>query len=261
MKRNILLTFAVIAALLFAAIGYLHHKKSKKAEIANTQSIFDYFEVSEEEKAYLLEHSKSQINQDIFVYLELDKKEKGFFVEFGATNGVLFSNSYMLEQQFGWNGILAEPAKVWHKQLKENRPNAIIETLCIYTETGDTVEFNEATSNGLSTINKYSNSDMHAQSRQSGSIYYVETISLLDLLNKYNAPQNIDYLSIDTEGSELDILTSFFANNNYYKIKIITCEHNYTKSQKKLYKLLTKNGYVRKYSLVSKHDDFYVLKK
>ena len=54
----------------------------------------------------------SQLRQDLFVLNELDFKENGYFVEFGATDGIKLSNSYLLEKSFNWNGILAEPARI-----------------------------------------------------------------------------------------------------------------------------------------------------
>ena len=50
-----------------------------------------------------------------------------------------------------------------------------------------------------------------------GKKYRIKTISLEDLLLKYNAPVVIDYLSMDTEGSEYEILSAF----NFDKYKII----------------------------------------
>lgn len=68
--------------------------------------------------AKILEYSKSQIGQDLFVISQLGSNPAGrFFVEFGATNGINMSNTYMLEKHFGWHGIVAEPAKVWHESL------------------------------------------------------------------------------------------------------------------------------------------------
>jgi len=66
-----------------------------------------------------LDASRSQLRQDLFVLSELNFKKNGFFVEFGATNGVALSNSWLLENQFAWKGSLAEPAKKWHAELKK----------------------------------------------------------------------------------------------------------------------------------------------
>ena len=193
------------------------------------------------------------------MYLESNKKTKGFFVEFGATDGVGLSNSYMLEHNFGWTGILAEPAVIWHDKLKKNRPNSLIETSCVWKNTGSKLTFNQTNIAELSTISEYSGSDRHEHEREGGEKYEVDTITLLDLLEKYKAPQIVDYLSIDTEGSELEILKAFFAENKYYKIKIITCEHNFTAARDEIYQLLKKHGYQRKHQLFSEWDDFYVL--
>src|SRR5262245_23238858 len=54
-----------------------------------------------------LRQAKAEFRQDLFVLSELDFKRDGFFVDFGATNGVDYSNSYLLQKEFGWNGILA----------------------------------------------------------------------------------------------------------------------------------------------------------
>ena len=77
--------------------------------------------------------SKSQIRQDLFVLSHLGFKKNGFFVEFGATDGVSLSNTYLMENLFEWNGILAEPATCWHKELKNNR-TCNIETNCALLE-------------------------------------------------------------------------------------------------------------------------------
>jgi hypothetical protein len=49
-----------------------------------------------------LEKSKSETRQDLFVLEQLNFKRGGFFVEFGATNGIDISNTYLLEKEFGW---------------------------------------------------------------------------------------------------------------------------------------------------------------
>ena len=134
-----------------------------------------------------LEFCRSQLGQDLFVLSELEFKKNGYFVEFGATNGVDLSNSHILENKFGWNGILAEPARIWHEALSKNR-KCSVETKCVYAESGEQIEFNETESSELSTINAFSDVDLHRKSRQIGKVYSVETISLIDLLDKFPPP-------------------------------------------------------------------------
>ncbi len=199
--------------------------------------------------------SQSQILQDLFVLHELQEKQNGYFVEFGATNGVDCSNSFVLEKHYGWSGILAEPGKVWHAQLRANRKNAI-DTRCVWNETGQRLEFNEVQEPELSTIDTYSHTDRYRESRARGSKYEVETVTLNELLRTHGAPSHIDYLSIDTEGSEYDILSKF--DFDKYDIRVITCEHNYTEAREKIFRLLSSKGYVRKFELFSQVDDWYV---
>ena len=196
----------------------------------------------------------SQFGQDLFVLNELNFKKNGFFVEFGATNGINGSNTYLLENKFNWRGILAEPAKIFYNELNKNR-KCFIETNLVWKNSQSRLLFHEDFAGGLSTIKKFIDHD--TQIRKRNKEYILETISLNDLLVKYNAPKIIDYLSIDTEGSEFNILNNF--DFNKYKFRIITCEHNFTPNKNKIHKLLTKNGYVKKHSsLVSFVDDWYV---
>lgn len=201
------------------------------------------------------EKSKSQLKQDLFTLSQLNFKRNGFFVEFGATNGIDLSNTHLLEKEFGWTGILAEPARCWHEDLKNNR-SASIETRCVWKESDSTLNFNEVDIAELSTINAYSGTDSHKKKRNQGKTYDVKTISLNELLVRYNAPQQIDYLSIDTEGSEFEILGNFdFSKHSF---RVITCEQNYTPMRDQIFDLLSKNGYVTIYQNISKWDDWYV---
>jgi hypothetical protein len=126
----------------------------------------------------------------------------------------------------------------------------------VWHTTGEKLRFNETQTAYLSTIDSFSNKDKHKADRRNGTRYEVESISLMDLLKKYDAPPHIEYLSIDTEGSELAILSAF--DFSQYSFSVITCEHNYTADRPRLHKLLTKNGYVRVLQDVSRFDDWYI---
>jgi FkbM family methyltransferase len=202
-----------------------------------------------------LRHSRSQLGQDLFVLTEVGFKQNGYFVEFGATDGVDGSNSWLLEKQFAWSGVVAEPARRWHQQLKMNR-DCIIETDCVWSESNSVLTFNEADLGEYSTIDSFSASDLHGRDRVAGKKYDVNTISLEGLLEKHGAPRQIDYLSIDTEGSEYAILSNF--NFDKYQFRVITCEHNFTPARDKIHDLLTRNGYLRKLRFGSFFDAWYV---
>ena len=198
--------------------------------------------------------SRSQFRQDLFALSQLNFKKNGFFVEFGSCDGLVGSNSYLLEKVFNWDGILAEPAIFWHTKLKENR-SVNIETKCVWKSSGNEILFNEPSSyKQMASINMFS--DQSKKYFKEGDRYKVKTISLLDLLETYLAPKTIDYLSIDTEGSEYEILNAF--DFDKYKFRVITCEHNFTSMREKIYDLLISKGYQRKLTNISKVDDWYI---
>ncbi|MBV9062267.1 MAG: FkbM family methyltransferase, partial [Alphaproteobacteria bacterium] len=152
-------------------------------------------------------------------------------------------------------GILAEPGQCWHATLAANR-SCVIDRRCVWSKSGETVRFNQTAIPELSTIDKFSFSDLHKAERKGGARYDVTTVSLMDLLAEHNAPPHIDYLSIDTEGSEFEILENF--DFGRYDVQVITCEHNYTPTRKRVHTLLSAKGYVRKFETVSEFDDWYV---
>lgn len=211
-----------------------------------------------------LPFSKSQLAQDLFALAFSDSKEPKYFVEFGATDGVTGSNTWLLEKELGWKGILAEPARCWHENLYTNR-KCNIETKCIAKQSGLILDFLEVgNKNGgsptLSSLEEYSNNkDWASKIRKKDFIkYQVETISLLDLLKKHNAPHEIQFLSIDTEGSEFDIIKSF--DFREFKIKTICVEHNYVERTRTLINnYLYEKGYKNILKEVSKYDDWYLL--
>lgn len=199
--------------------------------------------------------SRAQLFQDLWVLFELSSKHSGFFVEFGAGDGIDASNTYLLEDQYGWSGIVAEPNPIHHQMLKQNR-RCYVSTMCIAASSNQLVSFVQTNDPIYATIEKYASNDMHAASRRHGAKIEVETLSLMDLLIAAEAPQKIDYLSIDTEGSELEILTSF--DFDAYNITIITVEHNFTQQRESIYELLRDKGYERKFTEFSKWDDWYI---
>lgn len=208
--------------------------------------------------AYTLAHrheSKSQILQDLWVCFELGGRRDGFFVEFGATNGLTNSNTHLLETAYGWTGILAEPNPVWHSQLHANR-QCNIDTRCVSSSSGQNVSFltTDESDPELSGIAEFANGDHFSEVRAKGVTIQVETVSLNDLLAQYGAPATIDYLSIDTEGSELEVLSHFDFS---VRPRLLSVEQN-KKTESAIDALLTKHGYVRVFREFSQWDGWFV---
>ena len=202
--------------------------------------------------------TNAQNYQDLWALFENKFKRDGFFVEFGATDGVTGNNTLLLEREYGWTGILAEPNPHWHNDLFLNRKCNITKK-CVYIKSGVNVDFLITDAPDLATIKGFGDDDEWKEARKNAPSIKVPTISLLELLDYYRAPDIIDYMSVDTEGTEYGILNAFFAQNaNKYKVRAITVEHNFTPMREKLLELMTANGYRRVFTEVSRWDDYYV---
>ena len=198
----------------------------------------------------ILSSKSSELHQDVMVLLLTNFQHGLYFVEFGAADGFNLSNTFLLEEKFNWQGILAEPAKIWGEDLKRNRPNSNISLDCVWSDSNSELIFNETPDAPFfSTLFEYRNSDLHHNLRKQSKRYKVKTISINDLLTRFDAPNHINYLSIDTEGSEYKILSSL--DWNRYSFDIITCEHNYSSQREDILKLLTNKGYKRIFEFLS----------
>ena len=221
-----------------------------------------YSLVTQNEKLLLskvIPYSESQLGQDLFAYIETLDSKSNYFVEIGATNGKDLSNTFLLEKEFGWEGILLEPAKIWADDLINNR-DCQIDFRAIYPTSNKTLDFIEVKKTKNSTAALSHIKELGYKKNLRNSIQYeVETVSINDLLYHYKAPDVIDYLSIDIEGNEFNILKTLDLEKR--RINVITVEHSFRKRDRKnIYNLLSKKGYVRKYSEISLFDDWYVLK-
>ena len=100
--------------------------------------------------------------------------------------------------------------------------------------------------------------DENQSQRVNGVKYQVETISLNDLLDLFRAPDLIDVVSIDTEGSELEILKKF--NFDRFNVRIFIIEHAYGSNAQEIQSILERNGYELKLQNLSAWDYWFVKK-
>ena len=177
----------------------------------------------------------SQIGQDRFIDEFFNKKENGFFVDIGANDGITHSNTYFLEKHRNWKGICIEPIAAEFQKLKENRASLNL-NICVSDFEGETdFTYIEGYANMLSGISSKYN-ERHKE-RIEGEVHHyggkinnikVPVKTLQSIFNKYNVT-DIDYCSIDTEGSEFSIIKSIDFDKTFVKIFII--ENNYKETE------------------------------
>ena len=204
-----------------------------------------------------IDSSYAQNIQDLWALWENRGVAKGYFVEFGALSGINVSNSY-LHECLGWDGIVAEPHPGYADVIKKNR-KCHISFDAVYSISGKKLVFKAVTgSPALSTlqVSLPNDNQKNQEKRQKAVDHIVTTISLLDLLKQFNAPEVIDFISIDTEGSEVEILSTF--DFTMYSFKTICVEYGTDEKRKQISDILGQHGYVRKWEHLSKHDDWYV---
>jgi FkbM family methyltransferase len=199
---------------------------------------------------------KSQLLQDVFVLSALDRKKKGYFIEAGASDGIDLSNTFLLEKNFGWSGLLVEPSRTSFRKLSSNRISLSF-NVALWSESNLDLHFTETKSPGLSTITTFKENDFLAQDRKVLKQYEVPTISLMDLLRNNNAPREIDYLSLDTEGSEYEILKDFDFSHFYFSI--ISVEHGWNENNRDLVRVFLQGvGYFQIRPELTEYESWFI---
>ncbi len=173
-----------------------------------------------------------QYEQDKYLYENIfHNKKNGTFVEFGALNGIRFSNTYFFEKNLGWTGICAEPNPTLFSQLKKNRSCICLD--CCITDFIGKSKFFLITGYGVGLsglIEKYDENRVETLKKEiapHNSTYEVINVDcrlLNDILQEHNI-FHIDYLSIDTEGGELDILKSIDFDRFFIDVISVEVHH------------------------------------
>lgn len=199
-------------------------------------------------------------------HLNKEIGHKYWFVDVGANDGVSRSQSYALESRFQWKGICIEANDISFKALSLGRPNCINVQACVAKEGGLVESFavdhsilvNETTGeiySGMYSGILETNIGDGWESKDA-PIQTCRTKTLDQILSEASAPSFIEFLSIDCEGCELGVLSSFPFNQ--YRFGILILEHNGDGYQRsKIRSILELNGYIRLWA--DYPDDTYIL--
>lgn len=186
-----------------------------------------------------------QSQHNIEKYLELFKAP-GTFLEIGCWDGKIISQTYWLEKEKGWSGLCVDPfprnfegrsCLLCSKAVSaDGEPRQFTKVSNDRRDGGDVSYFSGFISSiqthwGL--IEEFCNYE----------ILNIETITFDQLFKEYDLPKHIEFLSIDTEGSELEIFKTI--DFDKYSFDLIVFEHNENEATRvEVGKILTDAGYL-----------------
>ena len=161
------------------------------------------------------------LNDKFYDDVVFNKKENGYYVEIGVLDGWQHSQSIHFEYVKDWDGIIVEPTPQWLEKINQHR-NCNVCTNPI----SDKREKSKFVVRDFLAYSHLDDVELIYGPNDIVNTVEVDTITLYDLLEKYKAPTEIDFVAIDTEGYELRILKKYFEENDKYKINLISLEHS-----------------------------------
>ena len=193
----------------------------------------------------------SHIGQDQWVADVLGNRA-GYFLDFGAFDGVTISNTLYLERSLGWTGICVEPNPTYYPTVCAERV-AICINAALWPTSGETVRLVDA--HGLSSLDTFAKGDGNADVRagMTQRVVDIETLNPTQVLDRFQAPAVIEYMSLDVEGCEYEVVSSIDLER--YRVLLMTIEHNHhVEKKERIRAYLAARGYG---VMQVKNDDFF----
>ena len=191
----------------------------------------------------------------IFAHLTKTRRpwESVFYIEIGANHPISTSNTYLLYQRYGGSGVLVEPNPDLHGAISTVRPRDTLVAAAVLPEPksdarlyiGNAHELSSLSSEHIESFGKFDGAGgirVHLD---------VAAIGINDLLKQYAGDRDIDFLSIDCEGLDYDLVQAM--DLELYRPLVIQCEpseHALPGNTAKLIELLES----RSYRLVARTD-------
>jgi len=146
-------------------------------------------------------HSDPEAREKELVWEFFGRKRAGIFVEVGANDPVAGSQTWLLEQN-GWRGVLVEPQSAHCEKLRRHRPNAqVFQVACSGPEMEGEMDLLLAEEDGSSTLQKQ---------RDTHGTHFIGTervkVITLDKVLTAAGVAKIDFLSLDVEGHEIEVM-------------------------------------------------------
>lgn len=159
---------------------------------------------------------------DLQVFQMLQQKKTGFFVDIGSHHPILANNSFFFSLR-GWRGICVDPNPEFSNLYRKKRPKDLFLNIGISSQSNTQLNYYKL-KKGLSARNSFSEEYIYSNKLQESieEIIPVKVMSLKEVFDKYLKVDKIDFLSIDCEGLDFEVLKS----NDWekYRPKIVCIE-------------------------------------
>jgi FkbM family methyltransferase len=172
-------------------------------------------------------------NKEDLVLIQYFQKRDGVFVDVGAHDGIQFSNTHLLEKDFGWTGVCVEPHPDSFRKLKRNRPMSMCHNLASVNKEHGTV--NLFVPNGTEVLGS-TKPDRDGIGRILGiqaanvrcKTFRVKGERLAATLERsgFESGDRYDLLSVDTEWTELEVLKSARLDKYYPDVIVVEANDN-----------------------------------
>lgn len=233
-------------------------------KLKNNISLFNFKLKYKDVKVYpkILEGVEyySQHNQDSIIYNTFfNGKENGVFIDVGANHPILINNTFFFEKK-GWSGYAFDPILA-HEKLWGEQRTAKLFNVAVSNDNKD-IQFTAVSSKmrELEWVDMLSHvtESLNESHQYESNVITVKTIMLKDFFLEYNIKQ-VDYMSIDVEGHELNVLKGI--DWDKCNISVLTIENNTGKYSlqgcDEIREFMNRNGYIY-YARIWGLDDIFV---
>ena len=192
----------------------------------------------------------SQDKQDEYLENNIFKGYKnGFYMDIGAHDGITINNTLYFEEYNNWTGVNVEPIEKIYNKLVMNRLNDININCAICNNDGIAefilnIGYTEMISGLKNNYDPRHFERLEKENKEMNSkteIISVNTRKVETICDKYNIT-HINYLSIDVEGAEFDVIKSI--NFDKVFIDVIGFENNYNDISVEIIKYLETFNYI-----------------
>jgi len=194
------------------------HELQGEAEAEHPEGWSEVLVPVSHEQLGLAGKSHSQVGQDKLVQHILNCKKGGFYLDLAANEAVIFSNTLMLERDYGWTGICMEANPQYMLNLAKRKCQVVL--AAVGSPSNQDVKFAFRDIFGGIVSEDFDNAPDEVAADT--PTVHMKTKSIAEILTELNAPKTIDYMSLDVEGAEDFVMKGFPWET--HRISVMTVE-------------------------------------